>query len=169
MRKQVVAALDPGLEAGLCVWTKGERLERFATRSIAVPARELSAMKSRVPVQKQWERHMWLQAEQLRVALPAQLQRVFIERPDFVKGDTVKLCVLIGVLAQVCADVVGEEVHFIGVNEWKGQLSKGLCDKRVARILSMTTFQLKKKSPTDHERDAVGLMLYLEGYDICRS
>jgi hypothetical protein len=90
------------------------------------------------------------------------LRDVFIEIPDFVAGDTIKLVFTVGWIARWAEVSRRARVHLIGVNEWKGQLKKKQTDARITQLLGA---RFLKQCVNDHERDAVGLGLHCKGFE----
>lgn len=70
-------------------------------------------------------------------------------------GKMFKLVFLIGAIAEafIARDI---RVSLLPVNKWKGQLPKEVVKKRISRIIRRVEFR-------DHEADAVGMGLYLQG------
>lgn len=70
------------------------------------------------------------------------------------KGDIVKLAQLTGMMMKVALDAE-MEVHLISPMNWKGQLPKRTVHSRIRKILG--------KKYREHEADAIGIGLHLQG------
>ena len=80
------------------------------------------------------------------------------------RGDLVKLSIFVGMLCYRARLLVGpENVFFVPVNQWKGQLSKELVELRIKKFYASRNFHAKF---TSHEWDAVGIGLHVLGYTI---
>lgn len=72
------------------------------------------------------------------------------------RGDLFKLSYLVGMYSQIIySSKVPSEIDLVSPNAWKGQLTKKATNKRIMRTI--------KKKYRDHEADAVGIGLYLQG------
>ncbi len=75
------------------------------------------------------------------------------------RGDLVKLTFTCGFLVgYLCRHV---EVELVTVRQWKGQLPKAIVQTRIRRILGE---EVSRQFRNDHEWDAVGVGLYVQGY-----
>lgn len=75
-------------------------------------------------------------------------------------GSLVKLAVVVGTLYGVCLDW-GIAFRPVGVNEWKGNLSKEIVKARIEKILGSSA--LADLRPKEHAWDAIGIGLYCRG------
>ncbi len=85
------------------------------------------------------------------------------------KGDLVKLVATFGSIAgrcfqgtrsPYCFNAWTATLHPVEVHEWKGNLPKDLCQRRILKRLPGWT----PKTGTTHEVDAVGIGLYCKGF-----
>jgi len=93
-------------------------------------------------------------------------RRVYIERPDYFQsykgqvsaasGSLVILCLTAGAIAGLFLD----NLSWVTVNDWKGQLPKHIVQDRIKQKLGLRDLSY----PTDHEWDAVGIGLYEKGF-----
>ncbi len=101
------------------------------------------------------------------------IDHVYIEQPLFIggavgravasKGDLVKLTLVAGAIWGVinCARP-NAQVHWVPVEEWKGQLKKDTVIKRLKRVCGWEGIGYDNVK-TDHEWDAIGIGLHAQG------
>lgn len=162
-------SIDPGIDrTAVAVWDFHPKV----WRSLCKPERVLT-----IPGRG----HDWVEkAQHVGQALYAMttglgvdaLRRTFVEQPGFQesrevgriaarKGDLVKLAHLVGVLHAMTTLHRGVFTP-VEVQQWKGQLPKEVCQRRINGKLFPSHSQYPQW--THHEYDAVGLGLFVKGY-----
>lgn len=151
-RKRILS-VDPGTTIGCALWDEGELYSTIELKSAS----------------SDWFMHTLSLSELFSGYLQAHRpQRVYVEYPKLFESDggkvsarsgsLVKLAFNVGMLVQCCW---GENtsVKLVDVNEWKGQMSKELCQKRILKHLP----SLKRSQLSDHVWDAIGIGLHVQG------
>lgn len=157
-------AIDPGLKTGVAVVRRLDAETRYEIRSWTASAT--------VPCSS-WEQEVVFLIESLRnlhdEGMFEGVSLVLVELPEFVKGEAVKLAFVAGRIVEFFA-TLDFDVRLVGVNEWKGQLSK----ERFAKRFSLRFPDFFKGKPvvesakmfiprSSHELDAAGIGLWALG------
>lgn len=144
-------SLDPGQNTAIAYWQKGDLIgySHYAGKG------------------ENWDEKVNSIVYQLDRALETTTPlSLFFENPSYFgqgagkvaaqSGSLVKLTTLVGVVRALCVRR-GIETVPVGVNEWKGQMSKQAVQKRVENRLG------KPVDEVDHIVDAIGIGLFVQG------
>ncbi len=170
-------SVDPGLGGtGYAVWS-AHNFEKL------VPPIESGAI-TPTACWKDWDwiRRMDAMSDQLGlICHKYRVEEAWMELPAFMeggsgvgmaaarKGDLVKLVAMFGSIAGRCFQVTrspyvfngwSATLHPVDVAEWKGQLPKDICHKRILKRLPGWS----PSTNTTHELDAVGVGLFAKGF-----
>jgi hypothetical protein len=160
-----VLTVDPGVvTAGWALWTSERTLPGDLLRAGSVVMTR--DQKAALP---EWARQAAHVAQSVAFALRTEWESVcclYCETPSVFTGsarglaaaeDVVRVSFACGMLAQRVMRNGGRFVA-VPVRDWKGQLPKVVCHRRVKKILGQTCAGLDQ-----HSLDAVGIGLYLKG------
>jgi hypothetical protein len=159
--------VDPGVTGtGVAVFPTLET----KYKSVRKPLRTFQLIPNKHVPEEDWiGKLLWVEKSLYYILgyLSPQLETVYIEDPELwtsaksqasaSSGDLFKLSMLVGAMIPVVYSAGFCKPRLITVKEWKGQLPKEAVDKRIAKALG--------KEYKAHVSDAVGMGLYLQGWD----
>ncbi len=147
-------SIDPGMNIGWALW------EKRNWKDLVPPIRVGSNNGGTLGTwQEKVERSLW-RFETTAIFNHVNLDKVFIECPEFEKGKTIKLIFTVGWIARWAVQDRKAKLILVGVNEWKGQLKKQQTDMRINLLLGKGYV----KPYNDHTRDAIGIGLHAKGF-----
>lgn len=148
-------SIDSGMNIGWALWT-------VADWDKLVPPYDAGS--GSVPEVGTWQGKVCIalrRFENMMARYNVQLDNVYIEWPEFERGNTAKLCFTVGWLSRWAVVSRRAQLHLVGVNEWKGQLKKQQTDQRIGAYLGRGAL----KGYNDHTRDAIGIGLHCKGFE----
>jgi len=160
-----VICVDPGL--GGTGWAL---FESISTGDKKLEAPVLTGV-IEAPRNEKWDNRVWSVCSSFGgVLASAMTANVVIEFPvlfsghaksqsSAARGDLFKLTYLVGGIAQVARQATGNLPILITPSEWKGQLPKDVVIARIKKAYGKKADEFTK----DHEADAVGMGLALQG------
>lgn len=147
-------SIDPGLEAGYCVWTSDWQL---VEAGVIKPSRKNYS----------WEERGNMVVEKIsEIKSRFNIREACIEMPSYfasaggamvaARGDLVKLTWLVGLIYGLFPF---GKCKLVKVNEWKGNLPKNVVIQRLKKLMAPEDF----KRLSSHSYDAAGIGLYMKG------
>ena len=147
-------SIDPGLEAGYCVWTSDWQL---VEAGVIIPPKKNHS----------WEERGCMVMEKIaEIKSRFGVREGYIELPSYfasaggamvaARGDLVKLTWLVGLIYGLFPF---GKCRLVKVHEWKGNLPKAVVIQRLKKLLEPEDF----KRLASHSYDACGLGLYVKG------
>jgi len=159
MQGDVVLTIDPGLGGtGVVAWDMNDwhndlRSMNFQIQRFNMHTKEWTIGSADIVADlKRWAHKM--NVVKMYVEFPQAFQSA-VGQSAINRGDIFKLSFLIGCIRGAFPYAAFEPVRVV---DWKGQLPKEICIKRIKRLIPP-----EKWPKSTHEYDAIGIGLYLKG------